>query len=122
MYKLAKVFSALVIAASLTACAPAPVDVSETPPSSTYSLIGKITVKEGTRAEFIGLLSGVLGDSNCISCQILPDKSDSNALWVSETWPNEAAHDDALKTPKALIALKKGRPMIVKMERMADNG
>ncbi len=122
MYKLTKVFSAFIISVALVACAPAPVDVTQTPPSEVYSLIGKITVKDGTRAEFIGLLSGVLEDSNCISCQILPDKTDSNALWVSETWPSEAAHDDALKTPKALIALKKGRPMIVKMERMADNG
>lgn len=122
MHKFVKAVSAFIITASLAACAPAPVDVTQTPPSAAYSLIGKITVKEGTRAEFIGLLSGVLADSNCISCQIIPDKSDSNVLWVSETWPSEAAHDDALKTPKALVALKTGRPMIVKMERMADNG
>ena len=122
MHNFVKFFAAFIITASLIACTPAPVDDTPTPSSSTYSLIGKITVKEGTRAEFIGLLSGVLENSNCISCQIIPDKSDSNALWVSETWPSEAAHDDALKTPEALIALKAGRPMIVKMERIADNG
>lgn len=87
-----------------------------------YSLIGKITVKDGTRAEFTALLSSVLNDSDCISCRLIADKSDPNVLWVSETWASEAAHDDALKTPKGLAALKRGGPMIVKMQRMADTG
>ncbi|MEP3889510.1 MAG: antibiotic biosynthesis monooxygenase family protein [Hellea sp.] len=115
-------FIAALILLGLTACAPAAQTPQIEVPAETFTLIGKITTTEGNREEFIALLSNVLAQTNCISCNVLADKSDPNVVWVAETWPSKAAHDEALLAPEVQTTIKKGRPMIVSMERMADTG
>lgn len=115
-----KALTASVIILAITACSPAKETVQTVEPTESFSLIGKITTSEGNREEFISLLSTVLAGTDCISCKVLPDKSDPNIVWVAETWPSKAAHDNALLAPNVQETIKKGRPMIVSMERMAD--
>lgn len=117
-----KTYIAALLFLGLTACAPAAQNPHIDSQPETFTLIGKITTTEGNREEFIALLSNVLAQTNCISCSVLADKSDPNVVWVAEVWPSKAAHEEALLAPEVQATIKKGRPMIVSMERMADTG
>ncbi len=111
-------------ALGLGACSQAP----ETPktnaaPENTFSFIGKITLQDGARSEFNTLMQEAFaGMNDCISCMTLLDVKDPNVIWVSETWPSRAAHDAVLDDPDLQAVFAKGRPMITKMQRMAEVG
>lgn len=78
-----------------------------------YGLIGKMIAKPGKRDELAGiLLDGVAAMPGCLSYVVALDPKESDALWITEVWVDEAAHAASLKLPSVKAAIAKGRPLI----------
>ncbi|MBA3265622.1 MAG: antibiotic biosynthesis monooxygenase [Nocardioidaceae bacterium] len=84
----------------------------------TYGLIGKFLAQPGRRDELVGYLlqaAELLGrDQGCI--QYLVSSSDEpEAVWVSEIWTDQAAHDASLEPDDVRALIEKARPLIAGM-------
>ena len=78
-----------------------------------YGLIGKMLVVPGARDELIGILvEGVAGMPGCLSYVVARDPTDADAIWITEVWVNEAAHQASLDLPSVRDAIARGRPLI----------
>lgn len=78
-----------------------------------YGLIGQILCVEGKRSELATiLLNGIADMPGCISYIIAEDKTEENALWVSEVWTDETHHKASINLPSVQAAIKLGRPLI----------
>ena len=62
-----------------------------------YGLIGKMIAAPGKRDELISiLLAGTTDMPGCLSYVVSQDKTDENALWVTEVWESQASHEASL--------------------------
>lgn len=78
-----------------------------------YGLIGKLRAQPGQRDALVAiLLEGTAGMPGCLSYGIAKDKSDPDALWITETWIDQASHKASLSLPAVQAAIAKGRPLI----------
>lgn len=78
-----------------------------------YGLIGKMRAQPGQRDALIAiLLEGTTAMPGCISYGIAKDKQDPDALWITETWTDEASHKASLSLPAVQAAIARGRPLI----------
>ena len=78
-----------------------------------YGLIGKMRAQPGQRDALIAiLLEGTAGMPGCLSYGIAKDRQDADALWITETWVDEASHKASLSLPSVQAAIAKGRPLI----------
>ncbi|HZY48156.1 MAG TPA: putative quinol monooxygenase, partial [Devosia sp.] len=48
----------------------------------------------------------------CLSYVVAEDPDDADALWVTEVWVDEAAHQASLQLPAVKAAIAQGRPLI----------
>lgn len=81
--------------------------------STMYGLIGKIRAQPGQRDALIAiLLEGTKAMPGCLGYVIAKDKTDADALWITETWDNQASHKASLALPSVQAAIAKGRPLI----------
>lgn len=98
--------SALPLAA--TQAAPA-----TTEPTRMYGLIGKMRAKPGQRDALIAiLLEGTATMPGCLSYVIAKDAQDADAIWITETWQDQASHKASLSLPSVKAAIAKARPLI----------
>lgn len=105
--------SLTVLCAALMACTAA-----DKTPSTAFEVKSKITLAEGQREAFIGILkTGTRDMPGNISYNITKDSADENLIWISELWVDEAAHKASLALPSVREAIAQGRPMIRAMER-----
>ena len=78
-----------------------------------YGLIGKMRAHPGQRDALIAiLLEGTAGMPGCLSYGVAKDKADADALWITETWIDQASHKASLSLPAVQAAIAKGRPLI----------
>ena len=78
-----------------------------------YGLIGKMRAQPGQRDALIAiLLEGTAAMPGCLAYGIAKDKQDADALWVTETWIDQASHKASLSLPAVQAAIAKGRPLI----------
>ena len=78
-----------------------------------YGLIGKMLVVPGARDELIGILvEGVAGMPGCLSYVVARDPTDADAIWITEVWVNEAAHQASLDLASVRDAIARGRALI----------
>ncbi|MCD2517572.1 antibiotic biosynthesis monooxygenase [Massilia sp. G4R7] len=78
-----------------------------------YGLIGKMRAQPGQRDALIAiLLEGTSGMQGCLSYVIARDKTDADALWITEAWDSQASHKGSLALPAVQAAIAKGRPLI----------
>jgi quinol monooxygenase YgiN len=78
-----------------------------------YGLIGKMIAIEGQREELINILiEGIAGMPGCLSYIVAKDQTDSDAIWVTEVWENQASHQGSLSLPSIQKAIEKGKPLI----------
>ena len=83
----------------------------EAPPM--YGLIGKMRAQPGQRDALIAiLLEGTASMPGCLSYGIATDKLDADALWITETWIDQASHKASLSLPAVQAAIARGRPLI----------
>ena len=78
-----------------------------------YGLIARIRALPGKRAELARVLVQEDGSMpGCVSYVVAEDPGDSEALWVTEVWVDQAAHRASLQLPAVQAAIAKGRPLI----------
>lgn len=85
-----------------------------------HGLIGKITVKPGTRDEFLRhLLSGIDDMPGCLSYVVANDPTRPDTVWVTEAWESEAHHRASLQLPAVKAAIAGAMPLIEGFETVA---
>lgn len=78
-----------------------------------YGLITKIIATTGKRDTLIEiLLTASSSMSGCLSYVVARDKTDAHALWVTEVWQSQEAHQASLALPSVQEAISQGRPLI----------
>lgn len=81
--------------------------------SQMYGLIGKLLAQPGQRDALIAiLLDGTAGMPGCLAYVIAKDAQDADAIWITETWTDQASHKASLSLPSVQAAITKGRPLI----------
>ena len=86
-----------------------------------YGLIGRIVAHPGRRAELAQILApGEGGMPGCLSYIVAEDPADTDALWVTEVWVDQAAHRASLQLPEVQSAIAKGRPLIASFNTHAE--
>ena len=85
-----------------------------------YGLIAKLTAAPAKRDALIQILGdGTVSMPGCRAYVIAKDAADANAVWVTEVWDTQAAHDASLTLPRVQKAITDGRPLIAGFERVA---
>jgi quinol monooxygenase YgiN len=85
-----------------------------------YGLIVKMTVLPGRRDDVLGLLAGCsAGMPGCLSYVIAKDAADEDALWVTEVWESEAAHDASLTLRAVQAAIPQIRQLVADFQKIA---
>jgi quinol monooxygenase YgiN len=80
---------------------------------SMFGVITRFNAVNGRRDELIDvLLAGTVNMPGCLSYIIARDRTDENAIWVTEAWKDEASHDASLALPAVKQAVANGRPLI----------
>lgn len=78
-----------------------------------YGLIGKMLAQPGQRDALIAiLLDGTAGMPGCLAYVIAKDTQNADAIWITETWTDQASHKASLSLPSVQAAITKGRPLI----------
>jgi quinol monooxygenase YgiN len=78
-----------------------------------YGLIGKIKSIAGQRDELIKiLLDGSRDMPGCLSYVVAQDRSNDDAIWVTEVWENQESHRASLSLPSVQEAISHAKPLI----------
>lgn len=78
-----------------------------------YGLIGKLKVVPGTRDPLISILiEGIAGVPGCLSYIMAQDRTDPDAIWVSEVWTSQNSHQESLSLPSVQKPITLGKPLI----------
>ena len=78
-----------------------------------YGLIGQIKAQPGKRDELIGyLLAGTGKMPGNLAYLIAKDAGDADAIWITEVWRDQAAHQASLDLPAVQAAIAKARPIL----------
>lgn len=86
-----------------------------------YGLIGRIKAVAGKRAELAAVLVQEDGGMpGCLSYVVAEDPGDTDALWVTEVWVDQAAHRASLHLPAVQAAIAKGRPLIAGFDNRVE--
>ena len=82
-----------------------------------YGLIAKMQATPGKRDELAAILiEGSAAMPGCVSYVVARDDAEPNALWVTEVWESEAAHQASLALPAVKQAIAQGRPLIASFD------
>lgn len=86
-----------------------------------YGLIGKMMAAPGRREELSAILLEGLGAlPGNLSYVVAREPSSPDALWITEVWTDAEAHAGSLKLPAVQEAIRKARPLLAGMERVAE--
>ena len=79
-----------------------------------YGLIGKMIAAPGQRDALIAILleSAAGGMPGCLSYIVAQDRTDADALWITEVWDSQESHAASLSLPSVQQAIARGRPLI----------
>lgn len=81
-----------------------------------YSLINRMTAKDGKWDEVISILleSGKAFNDNpaCELYLVYKDKEDPKVIWVEDVWTSQEAHSAAMNTPEMQAYVTKCIPLL----------
>jgi quinol monooxygenase YgiN len=78
-----------------------------------YGLIGKVTAVPGRRDVLAAILLKATREiPGCLSYVKARDRTDADALWITEVWEDRESHEVALTLPAVRAAIAEGRPLI----------
>lgn len=84
----------------------------------TYGLFGKFAARSGKREELVQLLLAAAQllerDPGCIH-YVVSTSDDPDAVWVSEVWTDQGAHDRSLDPEDIRGIVQQARPLIAGM-------
>ena len=94
---------------------------SATSPAGGYGLIGWMDAAPGRRDELAAILAeGTGAMPGCRLYHIAADAALPDRLWIAESWDSREAHAASLKLPAVGEAIRRGRPLIAGMARVAE--
>lgn len=83
-----------------------------------YGLFGKFTAQPGQRDELVALLLRAAelleADPGCLHYAV-GTSDEPDAVWVSEVWTDQAAHDASLEPEEIRSLVQQARPLIAGM-------
>lgn len=86
-----------------------------------YGLIGKMSAMTGQRDALIAiLLEGVACMPGCLSYVVAKDRSNEDAIWVTEVWDSQASHKASLSLPSVQQAIARGKPLIASFDQHVE--
>lgn len=88
-----------------------------------YGLVGAFTAQPGKRDELLALLlrAAALLEADLGCLQYLVSTSDDpDAVWVSEVWVDQAAHDGSLEPEEVRAVVQQARPLIAGMSHRTE--
>jgi quinol monooxygenase YgiN len=78
-----------------------------------FGLIGKMRAMPGKRDELLAiLLKSTSSLPGCLSYIVASDPMDTDSIWTTEVWTDEASHKASLSLPEVQAAITKARPII----------
>lgn len=78
-----------------------------------YGLIGKMRAQPGQRDALVAILMEGINDMpGCLSYIVAADPADTDAIWITEVWADEASHKGSLALPAVKDAITRARPLI----------
>ena len=78
-----------------------------------YGLIGRFIAVPGKRDELLTILTENVGDMpGCLSYVVARDPTNSDAVWITEVWSDEASHKASLELPAVKGAIMRAMPLI----------
>lgn len=84
--------------------------------SAHYALFGKFTTAPEDRDKLVDILSSAAAlmakADGCYSYIVYVEPADNSAVWVSELWENEAAHDASLSVEGVRELITQAMPLI----------
>ena len=87
---------------------------------SRFGMFGKITTVDSKRDELVDILLEAAEEMNTLDeCEmyiVSVKEEEPNAIWVTEVWQDENAHQASLSLEAVKMLIQKGRPLIVGME------
>ena len=86
-----------------------------------YGLIGWMDSSPGQRDALAAILAEGMGAMpGCRLYHIAADAAAPDRLWITESWDSREAHAASLKLPAVGEAIRRGRPLIAGMARVAE--
>ena len=81
--------------------------------SRMYGLIGKMLAAPGQRDALVRLLlAGTGAMPGCLSYVVATDRTNADAIWITEVWDSAESHQGSLKLPAVQAVIAKARPII----------
>lgn len=81
-----------------------------------YGLVGKFTAQPGQRDELVAILlraaASLESNADCLH-YLISTTEEADAVWVTETWTNKAAHDASLEPADVRALIAQALPLIV---------
>lgn len=78
-----------------------------------FGLIGRMRAAPGKRDALIALLlDGTGAMPGCLNYIVATDPADTDAIWITEVWTDEASHKASLSLPEVQATIAKARPII----------
>lgn len=86
-----------------------------------YGVMGKMKAQPGKREQLIEILLDATGDMpGCRSYIIAEDLKDSDVIWITEVWDDQASHKESLTLPQVREAITKAKPLIAGFESQTE--
>ena len=86
-----------------------------------YGLIGRVLATPGKRDDLAQiLLEGTQEMPGCLSYVVAYDPANTDALWITEVWYDQASHLASLKLPAVQAAIARGRPLIAGFDNRVE--
>ena len=83
---------------------------------SRYGLYGKLNAQPGRREELVALLleggNALEAMPGCLMYVINTANADPDAIWVTEIWESQEAHDASLTLDSVRAIIARARPLI----------
>lgn len=90
---------------------------------SKFGMFGKITTIENKRDDLVDILLEAAEAMNELEeCEVYivsVNEEEPNAIWVTEIWQDELAHQASLSLDAVKMLIQKGGPLISGMETIA---
>ena len=78
-----------------------------------YGLIGKMLAKPGQRDALANLLlAGSGAMPGCLSYVVANDRTNPDAIWITEVWDSQASHQASLNLIEVRAVIANARPLI----------
>ena len=85
-----------------------------------YGLISRMRAADGKRDELASIMASIGDMPGCLGYVVALERSDEQAIWVTEVWETAEAHAASLTLPAVQQAIERGRPLIAGFDQRIE--